>query len=533
MNLTNCQRGDFLLYQAHRGVCSEFPENTFPSFEAAILQGYDYIETDPSFTADGVCVLFHDKTLVRTCRMASGSLDPDLKLADITYAQAMELDAGIAKAKKFAGTKIPKLTELLSLAKDTGVTVKLDNKIGAFTDAQTTVLYDTVASSGAKTAFTCQTIAEIQKVLSRFPAAEIHYDGPVDSAILQTLSCLIPREKLFVWLAVPNEKTAWVEVPRACDTLCDEVKRYASLGIWIIEKQEELDAAVRFGADIIETAGHIKPRRYEKPVDCHTHTKFSHDSKCEPEESLAVAQKSLSGIAFTDHCDIEYCETIDVIGPIRASVRTAKELNCKNNMKVFSGIELGEACWHPNVVDALISSEAFDVVLGSVHAVRYRDKTKPYSGIDFSVFSDREINEYMRTYFADVREMAETMDFDVLTHLHCPLRYIRKKYERTVDLRDYAEQIDGILRTVIARSIALEVNTGDSQLGVFRMHPEKEILARYRELGGYLITLGSDAHIAENVGGAFDETICSLIDLRFENAYYYTRRRPVQYALVK
>ena len=62
-----------MLYQAHRGVGTEYPENTMPAFRAAVEQGYALIELDPCFTLDGQCAILHDRTLNRTCRTASGA----------------------------------------------------------------------------------------------------------------------------------------------------------------------------------------------------------------------------------------------------------------------------------------------------------------------------------------------------------------------------------------------------------------------------------------------------------------------------
>ena len=75
-----------MLFQAHRGVSSEYPENTIPAFAAAARQGYQIIELDPLFTADGECVVFHDKTLNRTCRNSDGSEIADkIPLAELTF----------------------------------------------------------------------------------------------------------------------------------------------------------------------------------------------------------------------------------------------------------------------------------------------------------------------------------------------------------------------------------------------------------------------------------------------------------------
>ena len=77
------------LLQAHRGVSSEYPENTMAAFRASVEQGYDLIELDPKHTADGKFVILHDKTLARTARDADGNA-PDYAIKDITLQKAQE-----------------------------------------------------------------------------------------------------------------------------------------------------------------------------------------------------------------------------------------------------------------------------------------------------------------------------------------------------------------------------------------------------------------------------------------------------------
>ena len=128
--------------------------------------------------------------------------------------------------------------------------------------------------------------------------------------------------------------------------------------------------------------------------DCHTHTHFSFDSECDPCDSLTAAkEKGLAGFAITDHCDMEYCKLRDVKTPIEQSVGCARTMGGG----VLAGIEIGEAIWHKEDADELISGGDFDIVLGSVHAARYKNYTMPYSGIDFSVFSRDEIAQCVST----------------------------------------------------------------------------------------------------------------------------------------
>ena len=91
-----------MLFQAHRGVCTENPENTMPAFIAAIEQGYEVIEMDVSVTKDMQFVLLHDDELNRTARLKNGNEIPDrIKIRDITYTEALEYDYGISFSKKF------------------------------------------------------------------------------------------------------------------------------------------------------------------------------------------------------------------------------------------------------------------------------------------------------------------------------------------------------------------------------------------------------------------------------------------------
>lgn len=524
-------------YQAHRGVQQEFPENTMPSFRAAVAQGYEYLELDPCFTGDGVCVVLHDKTLNRTCRNADGTaIEKEIAIQNITYREAVQFDAGIGKAYKFRGTRIPKLSEVLNLAKESGVTVKLDNKIQNFSESQTQELFYLVKESGAQVAFTASEKEYIRKVTAYFPEAEIHYDGPVTEENLKELKGMLKNNEFYIWLRLDSSYTRFAKVPAADEELCKMVKQYGKLGLWILHKEEELKLAYQYGADLIETPGQLKPQREEGILfDCHTHTFYSHDSQCDPMDSLYTAKaKALAGFAITDHCDIEYCEGADGGKNIEASVAYAhrmKEEAVRRGEDILAGMEMGEAIWNNAEADRILSGKELDLVLGSVHAVRYKKDTIPYSRIDFSAFSEEDIRGYLEAYFEDMREMIGKTDFDILAHLTCPLRYLCGKYGRKVKTEDYRDQIEDILETIIQKGIALEVNTSCLDSGYPFLLPEPWILKCYRELGGYLVTLGSDAHIADRVGVGFEEAKKELVKLGFKQIYYYKNRIPLPLSL--
>lgn len=250
-----------MLYQAHRGVSTEFPENTLPAFRAAWEQGYQVIELDPAFTRDGQCVVFHDAAVGRTCRGPGGEEIPNPpKVRDLTYEELLRLDAGVYMGPQFAGTKVPLLSQALAFAAETGLLVKPDNKFERFDPELKEAFFRVVEGSHARVAFTCAHPETAGYVAKRFPGAEIHYDGRVDGQVLHTLKFLLEDRPFTVWLPLPSPLTAWVKVPLATAELCQAVKRYASLGLWILETEDQLAQAIALGADIIETTGAIKPR---------------------------------------------------------------------------------------------------------------------------------------------------------------------------------------------------------------------------------------------------------------------------------
>ncbi len=152
-----------------------------------------------------------------------------------------------------------------------------------------------------------------------------------------------------------------------------------------------------------------------------------------------------------------------------------KKLKEESDLNVLSGVEMGEAFWNLPAADDMISSCNFDVIIGSVHAVRYKNFDAPYSAVDFGKFSRQELFEYLDTYFDDIKEMIERSNFDILAHSTCPLRYISGKYGIKVDLSEHMRKIDEILKMIIARGIALEVNTSCLGSGYDELMPNTEI----------------------------------------------------------
>lgn len=265
--------------------------------------------------------------------------------------------------------------------------------------------------------------------------------------------------------------------------------------------------------------------------DMHVHSQSSHDSLAPViETAKACAEKGISAFAVTDHCDIQYYDTQNVPFIVNSSVLETQDAakQFEGKVKILTGVEIGEGIWHIPHTQEIIASHKFDVVISSVHAVRYKDYTDPYSTIDFSKMEKGDLDGYLRTYFEDLYEMVSTLDFDIMAHLTCPLRYINGKYGLGVDVTCYKAQIDKILDLVVEKGVSMEINTSGIGTAYGTYMPDPWIIKAYREKGGCLVTLGSDAHTPENVGKGFDSAISLLKEYGFDSYYYYQDRKPVR-----
>ncbi len=267
---------------------------------------------------------------------------------------------------------------------------------------------------------------------------------------------------------------------------------------------------------------------------CHNHTWFSEDSNCDPAQLCAVAERAgLAGIAITDHFDTEFLARRDQAAYICCSLATTRQLQqeYKDRLHIFTGVEVGSAVLNPEGIRPLLKQEQFDVVIGSVHTVRYPGWIFPFSRIDFTPFTMEQIHDFLHQYFMDLQETADTTDFDILAHLTVPLRYIAGKYGKQVDIRRYQPQIRNILRTIVQKGIALEVNTSGITPDGGMFMPEKDIVQQYLDMGGRRITLGSDAHTPEHAACGLAAGAAMLRSLGVTEVCYYQARRPVYYPL--
>ena len=265
--------------------------------------------------------------------------------------------------------------------------------------------------------------------------------------------------------------------------------------------------------------------------DMHTHTDCSHDGKQSMEElCLAQIAAGTAGFAVTNHFDSPYSHENGDFERLERSLwegRTAAE-RYGERIEVLVGAEIGEELWHPNNARRLLDMGEWDVILASVHGQLENGKCIYYADVAYDTWKQEHIAAYLHRYLEDLAEAAENADYDVLAHLDCPIRYICGSFHRDADILRYQDLVDRILRTVIRRDKTLEVNVSGLNSAWGQMMPKADVLTRYRELGGWRICLGSDAHTVENAGKNLDTAATRLISMGFLKQIVYRKRCPVE-----
>lgn len=268
--------------------------------------------------------------------------------------------------------------------------------------------------------------------------------------------------------------------------------------------------------------------------DCHMHTCFSTDSDAPVRSMLDEAiRRGLRSVCITDHMDVDFPADKELgEHPFLFNldeyfrILTALRDEYADRLIIRIGIEIGLQTHLGNTYREMMCRYPFDFVIGSLHLVHGMD---PYYG---KVFEGRSDSEVYREAFEQTLECMDSVhDYDVLGHLDYVVRYGRHQAAE-YSYRKFADVIDEILRKLISEGKGLEMNTGGIKYGLGFCNPHPDVLRRYRELGGEIITLGADAHRPEHVAYAFGQAAEILRKCGFHFYAEFEKRRPVFHALV-
>ena len=271
--------------------------------------------------------------------------------------------------------------------------------------------------------------------------------------------------------------------------------------------------------------------------DCHVHTAYSHDGKAKAEEQcVRGAELSLCGITLTDH-NYPARAPYKNREHIHASVEHAKRLSelYEGRLLVLSGAEVADI-FLGSGDNAPIYEAKPDFLLGSVHSTAIFRKYFPDEPIDTLLGNGARITldfakRFAERYFLEMLKNAEEADVDALAHLTYPYRYINGDGKLGLSVTEFSGITDEILKTLIKRDMALEVNTSGCMTEWGECMPPETVLSRYFELGGRRITLGSDSHAPATLARGIPEAIAVLKKIGFTHGCYYVKRKAQEYAL--
>jgi histidinol-phosphatase (PHP family) len=257
--------------------------------------------------------------------------------------------------------------------------------------------------------------------------------------------------------------------------------------------------------------------------DYHIHTRFS----CDSETALAAAceaaiARGLREIGFADHADFGPEDPPGYFRPVEYLAEIARcRARCDGQLTIRTGVEIGEPHVFVEEARAVLAAGEFDYVIGSAH---YAD---PLQCAWKPAFFEQPLCQAYAAYFRQVVKLAETGDFDVLGHIDLVKRDARKLGKPYDGPEPYADAIRAALRAVVERGKGIEINTSPlyKGKGMDEPCPSLEILRWYRELGGEILTFGSDAHAPDKIGAHFDVALEMARAAGFTRLAQFERRQ--------
>lgn len=247
-------------------------------------------------------------------------------------------------------------------------------------------------------------------------------------------------------------------------------------------------------------------------ADYHIHSDKSFDAiQGTTIESIyeRAARRTLDSIILCDHYDVNWVADgsnpeID-FSDSRRQIDEAMTLH-PSATKFYLGIELGQPHQLPEKARQILASCDFDFVLCSLHNARGEDD---FYYIDYDNIKYERIVNIFEKYTEELCELAMWERIDALAHITYPLRYMLMNNIH-IDLRKYYDLYRKLFKILIERGIALEVNTSGLRKKVNVTFPSFNLVQIYKNMGGELITVGSDAHSLPDIYSGIDYALARL-----------------------
>lgn len=260
-------------------------------------------------------------------------------------------------------------------------------------------------------------------------------------------------------------------------------------------------------------------------MDYHHHTNHSFDSNASMEEVCRTAiEREVKEICFTEHF------SLNPLAPTYGHMDFEKYFNeiqhCRkkfhNQLIIRAGIEICEPHLLKNAYYEALNPLELDFILGSVHNINH-EKLRKY-------LEHKDASTAYRGYFTELYKMVCVADIDVIAHID-----LLKRYAITTcgmyDFSQFKDILEAILKKAIERNIGIEINTSGLRGNLKQPLPSTDIIQFYKDLGGEILTIGSDSHSSDSVGSHMSEAITIAKECGFRYIFKYKNRNPVAITL--
>lgn len=273
-------------------------------------------------------------------------------------------------------------------------------------------------------------------------------------------------------------------------------------------------------------------------TDCHTHTQFSVDSDADISEMIEKACRlGLAAYAVTDHCECNRWyskehypdeDTYCYFGfgtHFENSVSAVTKLKEKysGRLNLICGVEMGQATHDFGIAEKIVSDSRLDFVIGSMHQL---PKTEDFAFIEYEKLSRQDIYDLAERYFLEVNKLCKWGKFDVLGHLTYILRYIKGKAGIDLDISPFDETIADSFKALAENGKGIEINTSGFRQKYGDAFPSLKYVKMFRELGGEVLSIGSDAHTVADLGENVRDGAEIALEAGFEYLCYFKERKP-------
>lgn len=258
-------------------------------------------------------------------------------------------------------------------------------------------------------------------------------------------------------------------------------------------------------------------------ADYHVHSSFSDDSTYPMEEVIQQAiSLGMDEICFCEHTDYgmrdnQICDFPAFLQEIKRCQKKYPEITIK------IGGEFGMQRHTIDQYQTTFQKYPFDFIILSCHQI---------DGLEFwnqDFQRGKSQAEYHRAYYEEIYQVMQNYtDYSVLGHLDAIKRDDRCGVYPFAPVKDI---IESILALAISSGKGIEVNTSSFRYHLDDLTPCKEILTLYREMGGTILTIGSDSHKQEHLAAHFPYVVQELINLGFESYCTFDHMKPIYHPL--